>query len=121
MYRLFRAQRPVQDAVTEIGISVLSASVTTFLSSFVLFFTYILFFVRFGQFIALTVLIASVFAFTLFLALLAISGRVAHVDDIKWLFNKCRLCCKRDETVEQAPSPAEANSAKPVVFSSSMV
>lgn len=36
----------LQDALTDIGVSVLSASITTFLGSFVLFFTYILFFLR---------------------------------------------------------------------------
>ena len=51
----FRLHR-LKSALLEIGTSVLAASVTTFLACVPLFFTYVLFFYRFGVFIALTVL-----------------------------------------------------------------
>jgi predicted RND superfamily exporter protein len=62
----------LQKTLTEIGISVLSASVTTFLSCLALFFTIVLFFVKFGIFIALTILFSTIYSFGMLTAMLAL-------------------------------------------------
>lgn len=64
-----------RDALVVMGISVISACVTTFLAGFVLFFTYILFFFKFGVFIALTILFSSLWAFGFFMALASAAGK----------------------------------------------
>eukprot|EP00039_Didymoeca_costata_P009116 m.120592 g.120592 ORF g.120592 m.120592 type:complete len:1010 (-) comp14368_c0_seq2:153-3182(-) len=76
----------LQIALTEIGISVLSASITTFLSCCALFFTIILFFVKFGIFIALTILFSTLYAFGMFTALLVWTARVDNRNDFYDLY-----------------------------------
>eukprot|EP00045_Choanoeca_perplexa_P015087 m.182444 g.182444 ORF g.182444 m.182444 type:complete len:121 (-) comp16885_c0_seq13:344-706(-) len=80
----------VRDALTVMGISVLSASVTTMLSALVLVFTYIIFFLKFGTFILLTILMSTLWAFGFFMALLSIVGNTTRHDDWRWLWYKLR-------------------------------
>jgi predicted RND superfamily exporter protein len=63
-----------QHMLGEIGISVFAASITTFLSAVALFACTVLFFFKFGVFIALTIIISMVYAFLLFTALVALVG-----------------------------------------------
>ena len=65
------------------GISVLSAAITTFLSSFILFFSYILFFFKFGLFIAFTIFFSALWAFGFFMALADIVGPKYRYDYFK--------------------------------------
>eukprot|EP00055_Hartaetosiga_balthica_P007536 m.26034 g.26034 ORF g.26034 m.26034 type:complete len:1057 (-) comp5820_c2_seq1:163-3333(-) len=69
-------ERPekVRHALVVMGISVLSAGITTFLSSFILFFSYIIFFFKFGLFIAFTIFFSCLWAFGFFMALVAVMG-----------------------------------------------
>eukprot|EP00039_Didymoeca_costata_P008447 m.112212 g.112212 ORF g.112212 m.112212 type:complete len:1026 (+) comp14086_c0_seq4:217-3294(+) len=76
----------LQITLTEIGISVLSASITTFLSCCALFLTTILFFVKFGYFIALTILFSTLYAFGLFSALIVFVARVDNRNDFYDLY-----------------------------------
>ncbi|EGD75300.1 hypothetical protein PTSG_06952 [Salpingoeca rosetta] len=82
----------VRDALVMMGISVLSASITTFLAGFVLFFGYITFFFKFGVFIALTIFFAAIWAFGFFMSLAAIAGNKEYVDDFVRLWRV--LTCK---------------------------
>eukprot|EP01128_Nolandella_sp_AFSM9_P009260 TRINITY_DN587_c0_g1_i3.p1 TRINITY_DN587_c0_g1~~TRINITY_DN587_c0_g1_i3.p1 ORF type:complete len:1001 (-),score=200.14 TRINITY_DN587_c0_g1_i3:470-3322(-) len=60
----------VRNAVTELGISVLSAAITTLLSAALLLFTQVLFFVKFGQFMMIAIACAVVWAFGCFISFL---------------------------------------------------
>eukprot|EP00730_Choanoeca_flexa_P014445 TRINITY_DN6321_c0_g1_i3.p1 TRINITY_DN6321_c0_g1~~TRINITY_DN6321_c0_g1_i3.p1 ORF type:complete len:1019 (+),score=305.40 TRINITY_DN6321_c0_g1_i3:108-3164(+) len=78
----------VRDALTVMGISVLSASITSMLSALVLVFTYIIFFQKFGTFILLTILMSTLWAFGFFMAMLSIMGNQTHHNDWRWIWNK---------------------------------
>lgn len=82
----------VRHALVVMGISVLSASVTTFLAGFVLFFGYIVFFVKFGIFIALTIFFSALWAFGFFMSLAAIAGyKEPHNDFVRfWKLVTCK-------------------------------
>ena len=54
-------EKRLQATLLEIGISVFSASITTFLACIPLFFCYILFFQKFGIFIALTIFWSTIY------------------------------------------------------------
>jgi hypothetical protein len=58
----------VRAGLTTMGISVLSASLTTILASTLLLFTTVLFFVRFGIFLLLTIVTATFWSFVFFIA-----------------------------------------------------
>lgn len=80
-----RLQR-LRATVLEIGISVLAASMTTFLACLPLFATIVVFFYKFGVFIALTVVWSTLAAFGLFLTLMAMYGRVVGRNDLYWFW-----------------------------------
>lgn len=79
-------QRRLNATLLEIGISVMAAAVTTFLSAIPLLLTIIIFFFRFGIFILLTVMWSSIYAFGLFLTLLVVFGSTQNRDDFYWLY-----------------------------------
>jgi predicted RND superfamily exporter protein len=70
----------------EIGISVFAASITTFLSAVALFACTVLFFFKFGVFIALTIVISMVYAFLLFSALVAVAGPLSNEPDWRRMY-----------------------------------
>eukprot|EP00040_Diaphanoeca_grandis_P036595 m.233765 g.233765 ORF g.233765 m.233765 type:complete len:1065 (-) comp33647_c0_seq2:2081-5275(-) len=100
-----RKQR-LQATLFEIGISILSSSITTLLACMPLFFAYIIFFKRFGIFIALTIFWSTLFAFTFFAAILVICGPVSNRNDFVWLWRK--ITCA-------SPKPVEANKPTSIV------
>eukprot|EP01130_Rhizamoeba_saxonica_P010978 TRINITY_DN4537_c0_g2_i1.p1 TRINITY_DN4537_c0_g2~~TRINITY_DN4537_c0_g2_i1.p1 ORF type:complete len:697 (-),score=106.86 TRINITY_DN4537_c0_g2_i1:28-2076(-) len=77
-------------AVTELGISVLSASITTTLSSIMLFFTTLIFFVQFGQFIVMAIVSSTIWAFGFFMALLFTIGPETPYSNILFWLKGCK-------------------------------
>jgi len=78
-------EEKLKEMLTEIGISVFAASVTTFLSAIALFTCNVMFFVKFGIFIAFTILLSMIYSFGLFTVLVSIVGPVDNDNDIKKL------------------------------------
>lgn len=85
-------QEVLTNALVEIGISIFSGAVTTATSIFMLFFTTITFFTKFGQFVFANIVVSIIFAFTLMCALLAIGGPLGTTGSIYHLFK--RFCNK---------------------------
>ncbi|KAJ3452766.1 sterol-sensing domain [Anaeramoeba flamelloides] len=83
----------LRESMTSLGISVVSAAVTTLFASFIMFFTYIIFFQRFGIFIWMTILSSVLWSFVFFFVLLAIKGHVNDQGNVKIFFNK--IFCKK--------------------------
>eukprot|EP00038_Savillea_parva_P006417 m.163683 g.163683 ORF g.163683 m.163683 type:complete len:1050 (+) comp12325_c0_seq1:204-3353(+) len=84
-----RLQR-LNAALLEIGISVLAAATTTFLSAIPLLLCIIVFFYKFGCFIMLSVVWSTVFAFGAFLTMMSILGPVTNRNDFYYLYLKAR-------------------------------
>eukprot|EP00041_Stephanoeca_diplocostata_P025695 m.678196 g.678196 ORF g.678196 m.678196 type:complete len:1033 (+) comp22804_c1_seq2:366-3464(+) len=76
----------LKSTVLEIGISVVAAASTTFLACVPLFLCYIIFYNRFGLFIALTVLWSIIYSFGFFLSCESMFGSVTDRDDFHWLW-----------------------------------
>ncbi|KAJ3427879.1 sterol-sensing domain [Anaeramoeba flamelloides] len=84
-------------AITNLGISVVSAAITTLLASSVLFFTFVAFFKNFGIFILITVLASVFWSFFFFFVLLAIAGSVDNRWKISRLIRKITKNKKDDD------------------------
>jgi len=110
-------EKRLQAALLEIGISVFSASIITFLACIPLFFCYVLFFKKFGIFIAMTIFWSTIYAFGVFCALLAFYGPVHGRNDFKYAYYKLTCVDNAGELATDskkvAPSEAvdEANDA----------
>jgi len=98
-------------ALLEIGISVLAASVTTFLSAIPLLLTVVIFFFKFGVFIMLSVLWSTIFAFGCFTTLVAICGPVSNRNDFYWLY----LWARRQDTSTAYFGKSSSSDADPQV------
>jgi predicted RND superfamily exporter protein len=94
--------KKTQHMLGEIGISVFAASITTFLSAVALFACTVLFFFKFGVFIALTIVISMVYAFLLFSALVAVVGPLSNEPDWTRMY-RC---------VSGAPAPVADNGSQ---------
>lgn len=75
--------------LAELGVSVTGSAITTLLSAVPLLATVILFFFKFGAFLALVALWSWVYSFGLMTALLAIIGPTSHLDNLRWLYSMC--------------------------------
>ncbi|KAJ6228851.1 sterol-sensing domain [Anaeramoeba flamelloides] len=75
-------------ALTNLGISVVSAAMTTLLASSFLFITYVAFFKNFGIFILITVLASVLWSFFFFFVLLSIAGPVGNRWKISYIIRK---------------------------------
>ncbi|KAJ3449434.1 sterol-sensing domain [Anaeramoeba flamelloides] len=75
-------------ASTHLGISVVSAAITTLSSAFVLFFTIVLFFSRFGVYIWMTIASSVLWSFVFFFAILAVIGPTKNVGKISFIYRK---------------------------------
>ncbi|KAJ3436711.1 sterol-sensing domain [Anaeramoeba flamelloides] len=80
-------------AITNLGISVVSAAITTLSASFVMFFTYIIFFKKFGIFIWMTIFSSVCWSFIFFFCLLVLLGPTGDNGNIKLFFQK--IFCKK--------------------------
>lgn len=98
-------EKRLKATLLEIGISVFSASITTFLACIPLFFCYVLFFKKFGIFIAMTIFWSTIYAFGFFCALLAVYGPTSGRNDFKYAYYK--ITC-----VENAAELATTNPVK---------
>lgn len=108
-----------RDALTIMGISVLSASITTFLAAIPLLLTYIIFFERwnnyclasysphdrFGIFIALVTVISTIYAFVFFVTALILVGHDERVNDLQRTWNF--LCCKSQDDNKTGPAKVQ--------------
>eukprot|EP00761_Pharyngomonas_kirbyi_P003629 gb/GECH01003633.1/.p1 GENE.gb/GECH01003633.1/~~gb/GECH01003633.1/.p1 ORF type:complete len:166 (+),score=10.45 gb/GECH01003633.1/:1-498(+) len=70
--------KKMRQSLTELGVSVLAASITTFLASILLFPTIVTFFTSFGHFLAATMAISAAFAFVAFPTVMMICGPTFH-------------------------------------------
>jgi len=92
----------IQDALTAMGISILSGSITTILSVICLAFAAIIFFNKFAVLVTSTILFALYFSMVFFIALHHFIGPQKHFGDIKHyifipIWNKItKICKKRD-------------------------
>lgn len=75
-----------RDMLATIGLSVFSAGATTLGSAFFLFGTTIVFFYRFGAFIAITVGYSCVYAFLCMPAMLYLFGPQRNEGNLRWFF-----------------------------------
>lgn len=90
--------RRAQDSVTELGVSMLSAAVTTFIATIPLFFTTISFCSEFAVLVCLSILYALVFSLGFFTALVLLIGPQGNTGDLKhyiwnpilrWMWSLC--------------------------------
>merc|ERR1719326_2855713 len=79
----------VSMAILEIGVSVFSAAITTLGSATLLLFTTVLFFVRFGLFVFLTITLSFFYAFGLFVALVLLAGPVGRQGSLLGCWRRC--------------------------------
>jgi len=80
----------LQYTLAEIGISIVGGAATTASSVFPLFFTTIVFFTRFGEFVFVNILASLVVSLLLLVIILALIGPSENVGNLKYLF-KCLL------------------------------
>ena len=83
-------QERTRDALTEVGISVLSGAITTLGASLFMLGAQILFFVQFGVFVLTTLGFSLLFALGFFMTVCAMIGPQNNVGSIKGIFK----CCK---------------------------
>eukprot|EP00040_Diaphanoeca_grandis_P005674 m.33974 g.33974 ORF g.33974 m.33974 type:complete len:1031 (+) comp16909_c0_seq1:328-3420(+) len=100
-------KRRVQETLLEIGISILSAAMTSVLACLPLLNTTIVFFSKFGIFIALTVVWSTLFSFGLFVALLAIGGPRDGRNDFVYGYRV--VTCKPSKPSKPDPSDSSAD------------
>ncbi|KAJ6245843.1 sterol-sensing domain [Anaeramoeba flamelloides] len=81
-------------SLTNLGISVVSAAITTLCASFVMLFTWLIMFKRFGLFIWMTIVASCLWSFFFFFALIIIQGPVRNQGRIGIVFQKI-FCNKR--------------------------
>ena len=82
-----------RDALTEVGISVLSGAVTTVGASLFMLGAKILFFVQFGVFILTTLGFSLLLALGFFMTICALIGPQNNTGSVKFLFIRC---CKKN-------------------------
>merc|ERR1712166_1647763 len=99
----------VKKTLLEIGISILSAALTSVLACLPLLDTQIVFFTKFGVFIALTVVWSALYSFVFYVALLAVMGPRSGRNDFVYTYNT--LTCKsgKDEEEEDEDGNAVMN------------
>eukprot|EP01063_Lacrimia_lanifica_P008424 TRINITY_DN1545_c0_g2_i1.p1 TRINITY_DN1545_c0_g2~~TRINITY_DN1545_c0_g2_i1.p1 ORF type:complete len:1138 (+),score=349.38 TRINITY_DN1545_c0_g2_i1:40-3453(+) len=83
----------VRDMLTKVGVSVLSGAFSTLGATLFLFFPTIVFFVKFGTFIFVTIVASLLFSLFNFAALMALVGPQEEDGSIAHLYRKCRGCC----------------------------
>ena len=85
----------LRDTLEEVGISVLSGSVTTLGASVFLLGAQIIFFVQFGLFMFCTIGFSILYSLGLFITILGLIGPQNDFGSLKPLFAKCFSCCKK--------------------------
>ncbi|KAJ3439580.1 sterol-sensing domain [Anaeramoeba flamelloides] len=110
----------LREAMYSLGISVTSAAITTLMSSFVLFFTYIIFFKHFGIFIWMTILSSVLWSFIFFFTLLVFVGPTGDKGKITLLFKKyfCKdkyneYLKKKKKNTDKVPEQSSSTSNDP--------
>ena len=86
-----------KDMLEEVGISVLSGSVTTLGSSIFLIFSKIVFLYQFGLFMFMTILFSIIFALLLFTTLVGLIGPEKKVGSLTPVIEKLKKCLKKKE------------------------
>lgn len=104
-------EKRLQGTLLEIGISVFSASITTLLACIPLFFCYVLFFKKFGIFIAMTIFWSTIYAFGVFCALLAFYGPVHGRNDFKYAYYRLTCADNADELATDSNKVAPSGTA----------
>ena len=77
-----------RDMLSEVGVSVLSAAITTVGAAAMLMFAQITFFVKFGSFIFLTISFSIIFSLVLFTTCIALFGPQNQTGSMEPLYNK---------------------------------
>ncbi|KAJ5066144.1 sterol-sensing domain [Anaeramoeba ignava] len=96
-------------AITDLGISVFSAAITTLLSALMLFFTQILFFRNFGIFLWIVIFLSMIWSFVFFFSTLAWKGPVTPKTDLKYILSKIFGCCRRNKKKKENENENENN------------
>ncbi|KAJ5077047.1 hypothetical protein M0811_00367 [Anaeramoeba ignava] len=94
----------VRYAMTDLGISVFSAAVTTLGAAFVLFFTIILFFRNFGIILWLVILFSVLWSFVFFFSILTLIGPETKKTNFTYILGKCFSffkCRKKNQNENQ--------------------
>ncbi|KAJ3427655.1 sterol-sensing domain [Anaeramoeba flamelloides] len=99
-------------AMTNLGISVVSAAITTLMSAFVMFFTYVIFFKHFGIFIWMTILSSVFWSFIFFFTLLVFIGPIEDAGKVSLLFKKYFCKEKYEEYLKKKDSKDQTNDSK---------
>jgi len=88
-------QGRTRDMLVNVGVSIVSGSVSTLGASVFLFFPTIVFFNKFGIFIFMTIIFALVFSLLIFAAMLAVWGPEGDDYNLLPLLQKCGLFKKK--------------------------
>lgn len=106
---LSRTER-TRTALTELGISVLAGAVSTVLAGAMLFFAIIIFFVKFGIFVVMTVSLALIWGLLFFPAMLLIAGPTGNTGEVYTFAKKILPCFGRKKNASSSRD-AEAHPA----------
>ena len=87
----------LQNALEEVGVSVISGALTTLGSSFFLMLAVIIFFVKFGIFMFLTIGLSLSYAMVLFMTVLGMIGPQGEYGSVKPVFAKIKACCSKNK------------------------
>ena len=85
----------LKDALTEVGISVLSGCITTVGASAFMLFAFILFFTQFGTFLFATLGFSFLYSIAFFTTCLGLFGPQGDSGSVKLIAKRIYNCCRR--------------------------
>ena len=91
----------VQNALEEVGISVISGAITTLGASIFLMAAIITFFLRFGLFMFMVIGFSCLYSLGLFMTVLGLIGPQNNFGSLHPVFEKLKKCCCRKKDSEQ--------------------
>ena len=91
-----------QEALTHLGISILFGALSTILAGSCLFFAIIIFFVKFGSFVVMTVVLSLIWGLVFFPSLLMTFGPINDTGEVKAIYNSMKSRFTKDAKQEMA-------------------
>lgn len=85
----------IREALKEMGISILSGSITTMMSVLILFAAVILIFTKFAIFVIATIIFSTFYSLCFFIACCHVIGPNGDFGNIGIVFRCCFNCCKK--------------------------